>query len=88
MVSLPHVIMRTLDLINALSCFDLGLEIHVNRQFSTVYSLYKPCLRSVSKTLFAAVFDLAQQMLEHPDCPPEVKRALEDYDRQTEFLRI
>jgi len=79
---------REAELLNALACHDPGVEVHLDSKRAAVTALYKPPLRGHGKTLFYAAFDLAKQMYQHPDCPPDVDAALEAYDNRTNILAL
>ncbi len=78
--------MRTSELLNALAQADPGLQCLVSAKRATVTTLYQPGFRGLGKTLFDAALQVAKSLREHPDCPPQVKEALEAYDQHTAFL--
>lgn len=79
--------MRTEELIKALSQEHHGVEMysHLNRAFCKI--LYAPYICANGKTLFEAVFKVAQQLFIDPNCPQLVKEALEDYDLRSTRLQ-
>lgn len=81
-------IMRTSELLDALAQTDPGIQCLVSAKRATVTTLYTPGFRSVSETLFDAALQVAKSLTVHPDCPPQVKAALDAYDHNTTFLRI
>lgn len=80
--------MRITELLNALARHDPGIEVYLDSKWATVTTLYKPSLRGLGKTLFEAAFEVAQQMTYYPDCPPDVKAALDAYDDHSNFLSL
>ena len=78
--------MRTSELLNALAQVDPGIQCLVSAQRATVTTLYYPGFRGLGKTLFDAARQVAKSLMEHPDCPPAVKVALDAYDQHTAFL--
>ena len=84
--------MRGQELLAALGRQSPGVEIHMGRQcgeeYARVTTSYQPTITACAKTLFDAAFEVARQMIQHPDCPAAVANALEEYDRHTEALRI
>jgi len=80
--------MRTAELLNALAKSSPGIECLLDARHATVTTLYQPSIRGLSTTLFTAAFEVAKQMIVHPDCPPAVKRALEAYDVHTQISNI
>lgn len=80
--------MRTSELISALACREPGVQAVINPQDASIRTLYHPDLRGFGKTLFDAALDLAKQMISDPDCPLDVKKALECYDERTCFLAL
>ena len=75
--------MRTSELSSALASRDPGIEITLDSRRATMSTLYEPILHGHGKTLFDAAFDLAKQMIRHPDCPPDVEAALDSYNGRT-----
>lgn len=84
--------MRGQELLAALALRAPGIEIHMGVQggknFASVATLYEPETRATGATLFNAAFEVARQLLQHPQTPREVVEALEEYDQHTEILRL
>jgi len=80
---------RGQELLAALALKAPGIEMHMTPwPCATVATLYEPNIKASGQTLFDAAFEVARQMLYHSQCPPEVRAALEDYDKHTHILQI
>jgi hypothetical protein len=84
--------MREAELLNALAAHDPGIQLEVYRlrgsPRASLVTYYRPVLRAVGDTILSAALDVAKQMLVHPDCPPEVKAALEAYNRHSQGISL
>jgi hypothetical protein len=78
--------MRTSELLKALAQADPGIQCLLSANRATVTTLYMPGFRGLGKTLFDAALQVAKSLRERPDCPQQVKEALEAYDQHTAFL--
>jgi hypothetical protein len=81
------MLMRTAEILDALT-FGEGIELHATRTWATVTTLYHPSQRALGSTIFGAAIKLAQQMLAHPECPLNVRVALEAYDEHSRVLQV
>lgn len=80
--------MRTGEILKALTHGD-GIEIHAAHNWATVTTIYRPYLRGlIGGSIFEAAIKVSQQMITHPDCPPEVKAALKTYDKHSRTLQL
>ena len=80
--------MRESELLHALSRQDPGFEMRVARERVALDTLYHPRLHEVGTDLFQVALAVAKQMIDHPDCPPEVKEALEAYNRHSQGISL
>jgi hypothetical protein len=83
---------REQELLAALALKAPGIEMHMGVQngaiWASVIIMYEPHTRACKQTLFDATFNVARRLILDPQCPPEVRVALEDYDQHSRLLQI
>ena len=80
--------MRTNELLNALKRQKHGVEVIADDDSALCKILYAPYLYGNGKTIFDAAFQVAKRLINHPDCPESVKRALEEYDEHSRAMNL
>ena len=80
--------MRTGELLNALTQNEAGVVCDMTPNHALVITQYPPGLIGEGDTLFEAALLVAAELFLHPDCPPEVKTALEEYDHRTKIMSL
>jgi hypothetical protein len=80
--------MRTEELLDALAKGSGGVQVNITAKGYTVSTRYQPTRVARSKkSIHAAAWNIAQRLW-NSWCPPEVRKALEEYDQHTEALRV
>ena len=81
--------MRTAKLLSALSQDDSGIQITMRPGLiALVATGYQPRTVARGESLFKAAMAVAADLMHNPQCPPGVRKALEEYDDHTRLLRV